>query len=45
MSIALSELEQPYDRYPARPSQWDLDDPVGMSAAVTGGFRAKLDQP
>lgn len=45
MSIALSELEQPHDRYLARSSQWDRHDPVAMGAAVTGGFTAKQDQP
>jgi hypothetical protein len=44
VSIALSELEQPHDRYLARSSQWDRHDPVTMTA-VTGGFKANQDQP
>jgi hypothetical protein len=65
VSIALSELEQPHDRYLARSSQGPFrfisrrlldtgydrgshqEDLYGLVAmtAVTGGFKAKQDQP
>jgi hypothetical protein len=43
VSIALSELEQPHNRYLPRSSQWDPYDLVAMTA-VTSGFKANQDQ-